>query len=145
MDRLKASGVETDRAPSSLVVALRWLVMFPAAIVAAFLGALLGRFTLFLRGSGYPDFLFPLVSHLPVGFAFVMVAAFVAPKYQSVTAMLMALFWGTLSISLHILIPSSPGTVNVMHVLGESLGGMFAVFAVIKLLRKSELCKSVLS
>lgn len=114
---------------------VRWICALPAAYFAKWLCGGIGGFLLSsagieIRGTGYPAFLFPLLQTLPVGVAFTLVGAFVAPDGKTVTATVLTGFLILMSVTIHVFGQSNPGLTNYMHVTGESLGAIIGVVVV---------------
>ena len=132
-----SDSTERRTSPTSFD-ALRWFLMVPAALLAGWLGRSLGGLFLFLRSPVYPEFLFPLLMLLPSGMAFTVAGALVAPRYRIAVAIGLTVLCVTQSIGIHILMPSSPGLVNYMHSLGESLGSTLGAILITFQIRKSK-------
>ena len=123
----------SDRKKHSGLDLLRWLAVIPCAYLAHGLLQGLG-FALFsfLRGPGYPEFLFPLLQYLPSGVAMVFVGAMIAPSWKVVTSIGLAVLLLPLMWVVHVFGQSSPGLTNYMHATGDSIGLLVGVALIIR-------------
>ncbi len=106
---------------------VRWLFVLPAAFVASWLvhgisDFLLSTAGLDLRGSGYPEFLFPLQQLLPSGVVFVLAGVLLAPSRRRAAVIALVVLGISSSWSVHVVTQSAPGLTNFMHATGDSLG-----------------------
>lgn len=116
---------------------LRWPGVLPCAYLAHWLLQGLG-FALFsfLRGPGYPEFLFPLFQYLPSGVALILVGAMVAPSRKVATSIWLAVLWMPLMWMVHVFGQSSPGLTNYMHATGDSIGSLVGVALIFRQVRR---------
>lgn len=130
IDSQSAAVAERNDSSTSLSL-LRWLGIVPAALLAGWLGHRFGSLFHFLRNPAYPEYLFPLLFLVPSGLAFTFVGAIVAPRYRVVTVICLTALCIIQSLCIHILTQPNRGLVNYMHSLGESLGALLGVAAVV--------------
>ena len=118
----------SDRKKHSGLDLLRWLGVLPCAYLAHWLlqGGGFALFS-FLRGPGYPEFLFPLLQYLPSGFVLTFAGATVAPSRKVAVSIGLAVAWLPLVWLTHVFGQSSVGLVNYMHATGDSLGQVAGV------------------
>lgn len=106
----------------------------PAVRVRCSLAVAGGGFALFsfLRGPGYPAFLFPLLQYLPSGVALVFVGATVAPSRKVPTSIALTALWMPSMWIVHVFGQTSPGLTNCMHATGDSIGLLVGVALIIR-------------
>lgn len=128
-----------DRKNDSGLDVLRWLGVLPCAYLAHWLLQGLG-FALFsfLRGPGYPEFLFPLVQYFPSSVALIFVGATVAPRRRLEVAVILAAVSMYLSWKIHVLGQLTPGLANYMHATGDSIGLLVGVTLFLWRVQKSK-------
>lgn len=137
MSYSQPSASAERRTPRTPLDLLRWLIMIPTSLLAGWLGRSLGGLFLFLRNPGYPEYLFPLMFLLPSGLVFTVAGAFVAPRYRIAVAIGLTALCMMQSFGIHILMQSTPGLVNYMHSIGESLGSTLGAILTTFLVWKS--------
>jgi hypothetical protein len=137
MSDSQPSASAEQRAPRTPLDLLHWVGMVPASLLGGWFGRSVGGLFLFLRNLGYPEYLFPLMFLLPSGLVFTVAGTLVAPRYRIAVAIGLTALCLIQSLVIHILMPSSPGLVNYMHSIGESLGATLGAILITLLVRKS--------
>tara|TARA_R110002072_G_C7977032_1_gene535647 strand:- start:17898 stop:18443 length:546 start_codon:yes stop_codon:yes gene_type:complete len=136
--RIAGKMVVSDRKKHTELNVLRWLSVLPCAYLAHWL---MQRFAFalfsFLRGPGYPEFLFPLFQYLPSGFVLIFAGISVAPSRKVAVSIGLAVVWLPLVWLTHVFGQSSVGLVNYMHATGDSLGTLVGVALIVHRVRQS--------
>ena len=87
---LTPDNVPTEHRQSGLIIALRWLAVLPAALLAFFAIQLLVILMNAMMAEGYASWVLQLVNSAASSYAFIHAGTYTAPKYQFIVGVILA-------------------------------------------------------